>query len=93
MAVVLVGGLVLTSIGCGAFVVAARTGAAPEFDRQIALDARHILVVHNGASSTCTTIPNPPQHDCFVPGPERREFAVYYLTSHGVRSLLWFRLQ
>ncbi len=36
--------------------------------------------------------PNPPQHDCFRPGPELREFSVYYLTPHGVRSLLWFRL-
>jgi hypothetical protein len=93
MAVVLVSGLVLTGIGCGAFAVAVRTGAAPEFDRQIALDARHILVIHNGASPACTTIPNPPQHDCFIPGPERREFSIDYLTLHGIRSLVWFRLQ
>src|SRR5262245_23323957 len=91
LAVALVTGLVLTIIGCGVFVVAVRAGAAPEFDQQIALDAQHSLVIHNGPEPTCASIVNPPQYDCFFPGPERREFAVYYLTPHEVRSLLWLR--
>ena len=74
------------------FGVGVRAGIAPQFDQQIALDARHTLVIHNGPSPTCTSIPNPPQHDCFWPGPERREFSVDYLTPYGVRSLVWFRL-
>ncbi|HEU5104117.1 MAG TPA: hypothetical protein VFU22_34105 [Roseiflexaceae bacterium] len=81
--------LIVGSIGFGA---AVRAGIAPEFDKQLTLDAQHILVIHNGPSPTCTSIPNPPQHDCFWPGPERRAFSVDYLTPHGVRSLLWFRL-
>ncbi len=52
----------------------------------------HQLVIHNGPSPTCAFIPNPPQHDCFWPGPERREFSVDYVTPHGVRSLVWFGL-
>jgi ABC-type lipoprotein release transport system permease subunit len=71
---------------------AVRAGIAPDFDQQIMLHAQHVLVIHNGPSPTCASIPNPPQHDCFRPGPERREFSVDYLTANGVRSLVWFRL-
>ena len=71
---------------------AVRAGIAPAFDQSIVLDAQHQLVIHNGTSPTCAVIPNPPQHDCFWPGPERRVFSVDYLTPNGVRSLLWFRL-
>ena len=92
LAVVLVTGLVLAIIGSGVFVVALRGGIAPGFDLRIALDTQHILVIHTGRQPTCTVIPNPPQHDCFWPGEERREFSMYYLTPHGVRSLVWFRL-
>ena len=81
--------LIVGSIGFG---VAVRAGIAPEFDEQLTLDAQHILVIHNGPSPTCASIPNPPQHDCFWPGPQRRVFSVDYLTPHGVRSLAWFRL-
>jgi hypothetical protein len=70
---------------------AVRAGIVPAFDQSIVLDAQHQLVIHNGTSPTCASIPNPPQHDCFRPGPERREFSVDYLTPNGVRSLLWFR--
>jgi hypothetical protein len=84
LAVVLIGGL--------AFGAAVRAGIAPDFDQQIVLDARHILVIHYGPSPTCACIPNPPQHDRFWPGAERREFSVDYLTPNGVWSLLWFRL-
>jgi hypothetical protein len=58
----------------------------------LALVIRVSLAIHNGPSPTCASIPNPPQHDCFRPGPERREFSVDYLTPNGVRSLLWFQL-
>jgi hypothetical protein len=92
LAVVLVTGLILTIFGSGVFVVAVRGGIAPDFDQRIPLDARHILVIHNGPRPTCTVIPNPPQHDCFWPGEERREFSMDYLTPHGARSLVWFRL-
>jgi hypothetical protein len=92
LAVVLVTGLVLMIIGSGVFVVALRAGIAPDFEERIALSAQHILVIHDGPQPNCTIIPNPPQHHCFWPGEERREFFVYYLTPHGVRSLLWFRL-
>jgi hypothetical protein len=85
-------GLALVATGSLAFGVAVRAGIAPEFDRQITLNAQQSLVIHNGPSPTCAFSPNPPQHDCFRPGPELREFSVYYLTPHGVRSLLWFRL-
>jgi hypothetical protein len=81
--------LIVGSIGFGA---AVRAGIAPEFDEQLTLDAQHILVIHNGPSPACTFIPNPPQHDCFWPGAERRVFSVDYLTPQGVRSLVWFRL-
>jgi hypothetical protein len=84
LALVLIGSLVF-----GAVVVA---GTAPDFDQRIALDARHLLVIHNGPSPTCAVIPNPPQHDCYRPGLERREFSVDYLTPNRVWSLLWFRL-
>jgi hypothetical protein len=92
LAVVVTIGLALVITGSMVFGVAVRAGIAPEFDRSIALHAQHRLVIHNGPSPTCAFIPNPPQHDCFWPGPERREFSVYYLTPHGVRSLVWFRL-
>ena len=92
LAVVLVTGLALTITGCTLFAVAVRRGIAPDFDQRIALDARHILVIHNGPSPICSFIPNPPRSDCLWPGSERREFSVTYLTPHGVRSLLWFRL-
>jgi hypothetical protein len=49
-------------------------------------------VIHNGPSPTCTFIPNPPQHDCFWSGRERRIFSVDYLTPYGVQSLLRFGL-
>jgi hypothetical protein len=90
LAVVLITGLVLAIIGSGVFVVAVRAGIAPDFDQRIALDAQHFLVLHNGLQPTCSVIPNPPQHDCFWPGPERRAFSLDYLTPHGVRSLVWF---
>jgi len=92
LAVVLVTGLILTVISSGVVVVALRGDIAPDFDQRIPLDARHILVIHNGPSPTCASIPNPPQHDCFWPGPERREFSTNYITPDGVRSLIWFRL-
>lgn len=74
------------------FSVAVCAGIAPQFEQQITLYAQHRLVIHNGPSPTCASTPNPPQHDCFRPGPQPREFSVYYLTPHGVRSLLFFRL-
>jgi hypothetical protein len=70
--------------------VAVVRGIAPEFDQSIVLPGRHQLMIHNGPSPTC--IPNPLQHYCFRPGQARREFSVVYLTPHGVRSLVWFRL-
>jgi hypothetical protein len=80
-------------IGCGVvFGIAVRAGIAPDFGQRIALDTQHILVIHNGPSPTCTYMPNPPQHDCFWPGPERREFSVVLLTTQNVQSLVWFRL-
>jgi hypothetical protein len=85
-------GLALVITGSLLFSVVVRAGIAPDFNQRIALDAQHILVIHNGLSPTCTFIPNPPQHDCFWPGEERREFSVDYLTPNGVRSLVWFRL-
>jgi hypothetical protein len=85
-------GLALVITGSLVFSVAVRLGSAPEFDQQIALNAQHHLVIHNGPSPTCTSTPNPPQHDCYRPGPEPREFSVFDLTPHGVRPLLWFRL-
>ena len=71
---------------------AVRAGIAPSFDQQIVLDDQHRLVIHNGPSPICVSIPNPPQHDCYRPGSELREFSVDYLTPNGVRSLVWFRL-
>jgi hypothetical protein len=67
-------------------------GITPDFDQRITLSVQHILVFHNGPQPTCASIPNPPQHDYFKPDPELREFSVYYLTPHGVRSLVSFRL-
>jgi hypothetical protein len=92
LTVVLVTGLVVLIIGCIGFGMAIRTGIAPEFDEQIALNAQHVILLHNGPAPTCMFPPNPPQHDCFLPGPPRRVFSVDYLTPHGVRSLVWFRL-
>ena len=85
-------GLALIIIGSLVFSVALRAGIAPEFEQRIALNAQHHLVIHNGPSPSCAVTPNPPQHDCFRPGPQPREFSVFYLTPHGVRSLVWFRL-
>jgi hypothetical protein len=85
-------GLALVITGGLVFGVAVRAGIAPDFVQRIALDAQHILLLHNGPPPTCTLIPNPPQHDCFWPGEERREFSLDYLTPHGVRSLVWFQL-
>jgi hypothetical protein len=84
--------LALLIAGSMVFALAVRIGIAPDFDQYVALDAQHSLLVHNGPIPTCSTIPNPPQHDCFRPGPERRVFSVDYLTPEGVRSLVWFRL-
>jgi hypothetical protein len=92
LAVVLVIGLAVTIIGSGVAVIAVRAGIAPGFDQRIALDDRHILMIYNGPIPTCTSIPNPPQHDCFWPGPARYVFSVAYLTPHRVQSLVWFRL-
>ena len=91
LAIALVAGLVLTIIGSG-HVAAAHESIIPYFDQRIALDSQHVLVIHNGPRPTCAVIPNPPQHDCFRPDPERREFSVDYLTPIGARSLLWFHL-
>jgi hypothetical protein len=92
LAVVVTIGLALVITGSLVFGVAVRAGIAPDLDQRIALDVQHMLVIHNGPIPTCTSIPNPPQHDCFWPGPERRTFSIDYLTPHGVRSLVWFRL-
>ena len=92
LAVMVTIGLALVIIVSLAVAGAVRAGIAPAFDRSIRLDAQHQLVIHNGPSPTCAVIPNPPQHDCFWPGPARREFSVDYLTLHGVQSLVWFRL-
>jgi hypothetical protein len=92
LAVVVTSGLVLVIIGSLVFGVAVRAGIAPDFDQRNALDAQHTLLIHNGPSPTCSFIPNPPQHDCFWPGSERRVFSVDYVTPKGVRSLVWFRL-
>jgi len=53
------------------------TVSAPEFHEQIALNAQHILVIHNGSSPRCTSTPNSPQRDCYKPGPEPRAFSVF----------------
>jgi len=92
LTVVLVGGLVLTILGCGGVAVAVRAGVAPDFDQQIVFSAQHSLLIHNGRQTTCGGIPTLPQHDCLLPGPERRVFSVYYFTPHGVQVLVWFRL-
>jgi len=92
LAVVVTIGLALVISVSLAVAGAVRAGIAPAFDQSIVLDAQHVLVFHNGPSPTCASIPNPPQHDCFRPGPERREFSVDYLTPNGVRSLVQFRL-
>ena len=92
LAVVLVIGLALMITISLAVAGAVRADIAPAFDQSIVLDAQHRLVIHNGPSPTCASIPNPPQHDCFRPSPDRREFSMDYLTPNGVRSLLWFRL-
>jgi hypothetical protein len=92
LAVVVTTGLALVIIVGLALSVAVRAGIAPAFDQQIVLNDQHHLVIHYGPSPTCASIPNPPQHDCFWPGPERREFSVDYLTPNGVQSLVWLRL-
>ena len=85
-------GLALVLIGSLVFGAAVRAGIAPDFEERITFDAQYILAIHNGPSPTCAFIPNPPQHDCFWPGAERREFSLDYLTPNGVWALLWFRL-
>jgi hypothetical protein len=90
-AVVLAAGLALAITGSAGFAVAVRGGIAPYFDQRIALSAQHVLVIHYGPEPTCTFIPNPPRSDCFWPDREHHAFSVYYLTPHGVRSLVWFR--
>ena len=92
LAVLVIIGLVLMITVSLAVAGAVRAGIAPEFDQQIALSAQHRLVIHNGPSPTCASIPNPPQHDCFWPGQGRRAFSVDYLTPNGVQSLVWFWL-
>jgi hypothetical protein len=85
-------GLAVVIIGTLVLGVAVRAGIAADFEQRITLDAQHILVIHNGPIPTCASILNPPQHDCFRPGPEYRVFSVDYLTPDGVWSLVWFRL-
>lgn len=85
-------GLMLMLISSISFVLTVGSGSIPTFDQQITLDAQHSLIIHYGLSPTCAPIPNPPQHDCFWLGPERREFSVTYLSPNGVRSLVWLRL-
>jgi hypothetical protein len=85
-------GLALVLIGSLVFGVRVRAGIAPDFDQQIVLYDQHHLVIHNGPSPTCATFSNLPQHDCFLPDAERREFSVDYLTPNGVWLLVWFRL-
>jgi hypothetical protein len=91
LAVVLVLGLMLAMAGGSLFAVAELTNSVPEFDQQIMLDDRHLLVIHGGPRLTCPFIPNPQQPDCFRPGSEP-EFSIDYLTPQGARSLAWFRL-
>src|SRR5262245_28532326 len=92
LAVVVTSGLVLVISVSLAVAGAVRAGIAPDFDQRIALDAQHILVIHNGPSPTCASIPNPPHLDCFWPGWDSHEFSVEYFTPNGARSLVWFRL-
>jgi hypothetical protein len=92
LAVALVAGLALVIIGSGDATVAVRGGIVPYFDQRIALDAQHVLVIHNGPQPTCAFIPTPPQSDCFWPDREHYAFSVYYLTPLGVRQLVWFPL-
>ena len=91
-AVIVTTGLALVIIVSLAAAGAVRAGIAPAFDQQIVLDAQHRLVIHNGPSPTCASIPNPPHLDCFWPGWDSREFSVDYLTPNGARSLIWFWL-
>ena len=76
LAVALVAGLVLASLGSGHVAVAVRGGIVPYFDQRIALSAQHVLVLHNGPEPTCAFLPNPPQHDCFWPDREHHAFSV-----------------
>lgn len=85
-------GLALVMTATLAFGTSIRAGIEPSFDQRIALDSQHSLVIHYGSYPTCAYIPNPPQHDCFWPGWERREFSIEYLSPNGVRSLLAFQL-
>jgi hypothetical protein len=84
LTVVVTIGLALVLIGSLVFGAAVRAGIAPAFDQPIALHAQYRLVIHNGPSPTCASIPNPPQHDCFWSGAERREFSVDYVTPSEV---------
>jgi hypothetical protein len=90
--IALVAGLALMIMGRGHVAAAVHESIIPYFDQRIALDGEHVLVIHSGPSPTCLSTPNPPQHDCLRPGLQPREFWVFFLTQHGVRPLLWFRL-
>ena len=90
-AVVTLGLALVLTIGM-AMGAAVGLGIAPTLNQTIELRTQHVLVIHYGPRPTCAAIPNPPQHDCFQPGFERREFSVDYLTPQGARSLVWFRL-
>ena len=92
LAVAITSGLVVVITLSLAFGAAVRAGIAPDFDQQIVLYGQHRLIIHNGPSPICASIANPPQHDCFRPGLERRAFSVDYLASDRVRPLIWFRL-
>lgn len=92
LALLVTSALVLVVTASLAFGAAVHAGIAPNFDQQIVLDAQHRFVLHNGPSSPCASIPNPPHHDCFWPGWDRREFSVNYFAPDGVQSLIWFRL-
>lgn len=81
--------ILAATITTGTIVIA---GGAPAFDWQFTLSDRHMLVIHTGPVPTCAFIPNPPQHDCFRPGPDHREFSMAYFTPDSVRSLIQFRL-
>ena len=89
--VVTLGLVVLLSVSL-AVTAAVSAGIASTVDQSIALPAQHQLLIHIGPRPTCWFIPNPPQHDCIWPGSERGVFSVDYLTPHGARSLVWFRL-
>jgi hypothetical protein len=87
--VVMLGLVVVFTVDLAAAAVVG-AGIAPAFDQSIALQAQHQLLIHLGPSPTCMFIPE--QHDCALLGLTRPEFSIDYLTPHGARSLVWFRL-